>query len=91
EDSDDITVIGDIDVVTALLIGDNASGMIIDEVRFYKGRVLTPAEIKALYLYPSGNVPVDFHMVHLDSLPLAHRFSNKSDITLNFREVLKSN
>lgn len=55
EDSEDITSVGDIDVANAFLIADNCNGLVIDEVRFYKGQVLTPAEVRALYLYPSGN------------------------------------
>ena len=91
ENSASLAGLGTISDTADFLIGDNCNGLIIDEVRVYKGHALTAAEVKALYLYPAGRVPVDFHMVHLDSLPLAHRFSNKSDITLNFREVLKSN
>ena len=43
-----------------------------------------------VWINPTSN-STDFHMVHFDSLPLAHKFRNQSDITLNFREVLKSN
>ena len=50
----------------------------------------TDGKYDPVWINPTSN-STDFHMVHLDSLPLAHRFSNKSDITLNFREVLKSN
>ncbi len=50
----------------------------------------TSGKYDPVWIQPTSN-STDFHMVHLDSLPLAHRFSNKSDITLNFREVLKSN
>ncbi len=35
--------------------GTTPSGTYISKVRFYKGQVLTTKEVKALYLYPSGN------------------------------------
>ena len=50
----------------------------------------TSGKYDPVWINPTSN-STDFHMVYLDSLPLAHRFRNQSDITLNFREVLKSN
>ncbi len=50
----------------------------------------TSGKYDPVWINPTSN-STDFHMVHFDSLPLAHKFRNQSDITLNFREVLKSN
>ncbi len=55
ENSGNIIAIGDIDVGNDFLIANNCNGLVIDEVRFYKSQVLTPAEVQALYLFPSGN------------------------------------
>ncbi len=49
EDSDDITAVGDIDVGNAMWLCYTASGLLIDNVQFYKGVVLTKAEVNELY------------------------------------------
>ncbi len=50
----------------------------------------TDGKYDPVWINPTSN-STDFHMVFFDSIPLVHDFRENKTITLNFREVLKSN
>ncbi len=50
----------------------------------------TDGKYDPVWINPTS-ASTDFHMVFFDSIPLVHNFRDQNTITLNFREVLKSN
>ncbi len=50
----------------------------------------TDGKYDPVWINPTSD-STDFHMVFFDSIPLVHDFRENKTITLNFREVLKSN